>query len=73
MDTIIERAVPDGGASSALTAFVAIIAILIVAGVALYMLRIYPFNAVPVAATTDTPSINVNVTGSLPSVTPSGQ
>ncbi|MDD5055965.1 MAG: hypothetical protein PHZ00_06915 [Candidatus Peribacteraceae bacterium] len=73
MDTLIEHDVPNGGTSSALTAIVAIIAIVFVAGIALYVMRIYPFNVQPVEATTDPPAINVNVTGSLPGDTPSGQ
>jgi hypothetical protein len=68
MTTIIERDVSgESGISSALTAIVAIIAILFVVGIALYMLRLYPFNTLS-AGTTTTPSVNVNVKGVLPAV-----
>jgi|GEM_PF-3450918 hypothetical protein len=75
MTTIIERDVSggDGGILSALTSIIAIVAILIVTGIALYVLRVYPFNTQPLADKT-TPTVNVNVTGSLPGTnTPSGQ
>ncbi len=73
MTTIIERDISgNSGTSSALTAFVAIIAIVFVVGVALYMLRLYPFNSLS-AGTTETPTVNVNFKGvpaSVPSTNP---
>ena len=73
MTTIIERDVSgDGGISSALTAIVAIVAILIVVGVALYLLRgVYPFNTMMGATTT--PTVDVNIKGVVPGTNPSGQ
>lgn len=74
MTTIIERDVSgDSGISSAITAFVAVIAILFVVGVALYVLRVYPFNVLSAGFRTTPPMMNVNVTGSLPSTNPSGR
>lgn len=71
MTTIIERDVSDvSGASSILTAVVAIVAILFVVGIAMYLLHIYPFNAL--SATTPS-AVNVNVSGIVPSSNASGQ
>lgn len=73
MATIIEHDIQhDSSSSSALTAFVAIIAIVIVASVALYMLRLYPFSTWPIGSTA-TPSVNVNIKGTLPNTVPLGQ
>ncbi len=43
MTTIVER--QDGGSSTALVAVVSIILLVLVAGAALYSLRMYPFDA----------------------------
>ena len=74
MDTIIERDVQhDSGNASALTGIVAIIAILLVVGLAFYTLQIYPFNRVSPADSTATPSINVHLNGALPGANSSAQ
>ena len=72
MNTVIEHDInTDGSMSTALTAIVAIIAVVLVAGIALYMLRMYPFNDLAAANTTDaTPSVNVNINSSLPGANP---
>lgn len=74
MATIIEHDVQhDSGTASSLTAIVAIIAILVVLGIAMYVLRVYPFNNRPLADATEAPSVNLNINGPLPSSNPSVQ
>ncbi|ALM09690.1 MAG TPA: hypothetical protein DEB30_00630 [Candidatus Peribacter riflensis] len=74
MPTIIEHDVQhDNGTASSLTALVAIVAILVVLGIALYVMRVFPFNNRPLADATEAPSVNLNINGPLPSSNPSGQ
>ena len=74
MPTIIEHDVQhDNGTASSLTALVAIVAILVVLGIALYVMRVFPFNNRPLADATESPSVNLNINGPLPSSNPSGQ
>ncbi|MDO8468493.1 MAG: hypothetical protein Q7S29_01925 [Candidatus Peribacter sp.] len=74
MPTIIEHDVQrDTGTASSLTAIVAIAAILVVLGVAMYVLRVFPFNNRPLADATEAPSVNLNINGPLPSSDPTGQ
>lgn len=74
MPTIIEHDIRhDDGTASSLAALVAIVAIFFVVGVAMYVLRVFPFNTVPLADATSTPSVNLNINGPLPSSDPSGQ
>ena len=62
MDTIIER---DTGASAAILV-VGLVAVAVIAALALYFLRIYPFSP-----PTQQPGTTVNVNGQVPSpVTP---
>lgn len=56
----------DGNASTALTAIVAIIGILLVSGIALYTFRVYPFNAGQATDSSSAPSVDVDVNGSVP-------
>ena len=60
MDTIVER----DSSSSGMTAVVAILAIVVIVGLALYALRIYPFNAFAENSEAP-PTVNVNIDGSL--------
>lgn len=65
MTTIIERGSHSGDTdSSATTVIVAVLAIVLLMGFALFMFRVFPFGNVP--ANTDGGSINVNVDGQVP-------
>lgn len=67
MATIIEHDIQqDSSISSALVTIFAFIAILFVIGMGLYALQMYPFNVFA----TSIPSVNVNVTSSLPGTNP---
>ena len=71
MPTIIEHEIHhDDSMSSVLTAFIAIVAILIVATFALYTLRIFPFNTRLASGTMMNPAVNVNLTGPVPVTNP---
>jgi hypothetical protein len=70
METIIERDVHhDGDNGSAMTAIVAIVAILFIIGVALYLLKLYPFNAQTPTSITP-PTVNVNLNDTQPPSNP---
>ncbi|OIO53249.1 hypothetical protein AUJ46_05225 [Candidatus Peregrinibacteria bacterium CG1_02_54_53] len=74
MPTIIEHDIQhDDGTASSLVALVAIVAIFFVIGIAMYVLRVFPFNTVPLADATVPPSVNLNINGPLPSSDPTEQ
>lgn len=74
MPTIIEHDIQhDGGSSSAITALVAIMAIVIVAGIAAYVLQVYPFNARIAGSSMMYPPVNMNFNGSVSSTLSAGQ
>lgn len=74
MATIIEHDVQhDSGIASAMTAIVAIAAILLVVGIAMYILQVYPFSERSLADSATTRTVNVNIDRPLPSSNPTAQ
>jgi hypothetical protein len=72
MPTILERDIQnDSNVSSSMTAVVLIIAFLVLAGIAMYVLRIDPFSTHLLAEESATiPPVNVSVNGFLPGTNP---
>lgn len=69
MATIIERDVHhDSGNSNSAGAIVAIVAVVIIVGLALFVLRFYPLGTTRAPSTGTTP-LNINVQGQLPGAT----
>lgn len=71
METIIERDVHRGNSDgTAMTGIVAIIAIVFIVGVALYLFKVYPFNAPTQESIITPPTVNVNLNDAPPASDP---